>query len=101
MARSKIEVDKLRAEMKRAVRYRSGSDLMNTVYLGGMATAALFRRLGAEYAGTLSIQEAIDQASDGQIELAWDYQGFQWILKHYRKAGSKLYRFETRAIEID
>ncbi len=89
MSRSKVEVDKLRAEMKRAVRYRSGPDLMNTVYLGGMATATLFRRLGAEYTGGLSIQEAIDQASDGQIELAWDYKGFQCILKHYRKASSR------------
>lgn len=100
MARSKAEVDKMRAEMKRAVRYRSGPDLINTVYLGGMATAKIMSLLGSNY-GEDSLQSAIDVASDGQIEEAWSYDGFQWILKLYRKAGSKLYRFETMAVEID
>lgn len=105
MSMSKAVVDKLRAEMKRAVRYRSGPDLMNTIYLGGMATAGMMSRLGTSSTQAArdgkSLVDLIDDASDGQIEEAWMYDGFQWILKHYRKAGSKLYRFETKAIEID
>ncbi len=105
MSRSKAEVDKLRAEMKRAVRYRDGPGMMNTIYLGGMASAAMYSRLGSSMTKAMrdkkSFQDLIDEASDGQIEDAWEYKGFQWILGHYRKAGSKLYRFETKAIEID
>jgi len=100
MARSKAQVDKIRAEMKRAVRYRSGPDLMNTVYLGGMATARMFHLLGAEYGGDVSFQDAIDQASDGQIEEAHAYSGYKWILDHYIKAGRKLYKFTTTREEI-
>jgi len=100
MSRNKIEVDKIRAEMKRAVRYRSGPDLMNTIYLGGLATAGVMRHLGASYGGKLSLQDAIDQASDGQIEDAYDYWGYQWILGHYIKAGRKLYKFTTTKEEV-
>ena len=102
---AETNIDELRAEMKRAVRYRSGSDLMNTVYLGGLATAGIMHCLGTSSTQACrdgkSLGDLIDAASDGQIEEAWEYQGFQWILKHYRKAGSKLYRYETTAIEID
>lgn len=105
MSRSKTEVDKLRAEMKRAVRYRDGPGQMNTIYLGGMATAAMYSCLGSSMTKAMrdkkSFQVLIDEASDGQIEDAWEYQGFQWILEHYRRAGSKLYRFDTTATEID
>lgn len=102
MSKSKAEVDKMRAEIKRAVRYRSGPDLMNTIYLGGLATGHILHLLGSSYGAIdVSLQGAIDDASDGQIEDVWEYKGFQWILEHYRKAGSKLYRFETKAIEID
>ena len=101
MARSKAEVDKIRAEMKRAVRYRSGPDLMNTVYLGGLATAAIMRYLGSSYGDLgVSFQDAIDNASDGQIEEAYEYSGYQWILGHYIKAGRKLYKFTTTREEI-
>jgi hypothetical protein len=78
---------------------------MNTIYLGGMATAAMYSLLGSSMTKAMrdekSFQDLIDEASDGQIEDAWEYEGFQWILGHYREAGSKLYRFETTAIEID
>lgn len=90
----------MRAEMKRAVRYRSGPGMINTVYLGGMATAGIMRRLGTSLGGDKSLQQAIDDASDGQIEEAWDYRGFQWILGHYRKAGSKLYEYKVTAVEV-
>jgi len=90
-----------RAEMKRAVRYRSGPGLMNTVYLGSLATAGLMRRLGGSYGGKQSLQECIDNATDEQIEKGWDYEGFQWILKAYRDAGSKLYEYEVTAKEVD
>ena len=70
-----------------------------------MATGAMYSRLGSSMTKAMrdkkSFQDLIDEASDGQIEDAWEYQGFQWILGHYRKAGSKLYRFKTTAIEID
>ena len=105
MSRSRVEVDKLRAEMKRAVRYRDGPGQMNVIYLGGMASAAMYSHLGTSMTQAMrnnkSFQDLIDEASDGQIEKAWEYQGFQWILGHYRKAGSKLYKFKTTAIEID
>jgi hypothetical protein len=78
---------------------------MNTIYLGGMATAAMYSCLGSSMTQAMrdkkSFQVLIDEASDGQIEDAWEYQGFQWILEHYRRAGSKLYRFDTTATEID
>ena len=103
-ARSREEVDKLRAEMKRAVRYRDGPGDMNAVYLGGMATAAMLHIMGTSATQAArddkSLIDVIDKASDGQIEEAWKYKGFQWILKQYRKAGSKLYRYEIIAIEI-
>ncbi len=94
------ELEAKRAEMKRAVRYRSGLDLINTVYLGSMATASLMSRLGGNY-GKDSLDKLIDNASEAQIQAAWDYQGFQWILKAYREGGSKLYRFVVQAVEID
>lgn len=90
-----------RAEMKRAVRYRSGSDMMNTVYLGGMATAGIMNRLGVRYGGDKSLQQAIDDASDSQLLEAHNYQGYQWILGHYIKAGRKLYDYKTVAVEVD
>jgi len=78
---------------------------MNTIYLGGVASAAMYSCLGSSMTKAMrdkkSFQDLIDEASDGQIEDAWEYQGFQWILEHYRRAGSKLYRFETTATEID
>ena len=101
MSRSKAEVDKIRAEMKRAVRYRSGPGLMNTIYLGGLATAGILHCFGTTLTLRTDLQQAIDEASDGQIENAHEYQGYQWIPNHYQKAGSKLYRYETKATEVD
>ena len=102
---AETNVDELRAEMKRAVRYRSGPGQMNTVYLGGMAISGIMHCLGTSSSQASrdgkSLGDLIDEASDKQIEEAWVYGGFQWILNHYRKAGSKLYRYETTAIEID
>jgi len=93
--------EKKREEMKRAVRYKSGPGLMNTIYLGSMASAALHRRLGGQYGDGQSLDTLIDNASDAQFKKAWNYNGFQWILEHYRKAGSKLYHYETKAEEIE
>lgn len=100
MSRNRKQVDAIRAEMKRAVRYRSGPDLMNEVYLGGLATAHIMSLLGGSY-GNEPLQHAIDNASDGQIEDVYTYDGYQWILGHYKKAGSKLYEFETIRREVD
>jgi hypothetical protein len=95
-----INIEEMRAEMRRAVRYRSGPDLMNTVYLGGMAAAGIVSKLGGRY-GTDGLDDLIVNASEAQIQSAWDYDGFQWILKHYREAGSKLYEFEIVRREIE
>ena len=98
------KMEKKRAEMKRAVRYRSGPDLINTVYLGGMATARMISILSNgrhQYGGKASLQECIDQADYKHLQQAWDYDGFQWILKAYREAGSKLHSFEVVATEIE
>ena len=104
MSRNKAEVDKIRAEMKRAVRYRSGPDLMNEVYLGGMATAGMMHLMGTSATRASrdgkSLDDVIDDASDGQIEEAYDYKGYQWILNHYIQAGRKLYKFTTTREEI-
>lgn len=99
-----MTVDEKRAEMKRAVRYRSGPGIMNEVYLGSLATTHLYTYLGAAhklYDTDWTLQEAIDRADDEHILWAWEYEGFQWILNHYRQAGSKLYRYEITAVEID
>jgi hypothetical protein len=101
MSRSRVEVDAIRAEMKRAVRYRDGPGDMNTIYLGGLATAHMEHLMGSTYGGFVSLQDCIDEASDGQIEAAHDYSGYQWILGHYIKAGRKLYNFKITAEEID
>ena len=105
MARSKTEVNKMRAEMKRAVRYRDGPGQMNTIFLGGMASAHMYSCLGSSMTQAVmnnkSFQDLIDEASDEQIEDAWEYKGFQWILGHYRRTGSKLYKFTTTREEID
>jgi len=96
--------DQRRKEMKRAVRYRSGPGAMNTVYLGGLATCKLMSLLGGRYGDKGNkgdLQWLIDNATDAQFEEAWNYKGFKWILEAYRKAGSKLYSYETIAVEID
>lgn len=94
-----------RSEMRRAVRYRSGPGLMNEVYLGGLATAFMMQIFGTSATqaarNNKSLVDLIDAATDSQIEEAHAYAGYQWILGHYRKAGSKLYRFETTAVEVD
>ena len=105
MARSRAVVDELRIEMKRAVRYRDGPGQMNTIYLGGLAETHMMHLMGTSATRASrekkSLLDVIDEASDGQVEEAWDYRGFQWILGHYRKAGSKLYKFTTTREEID
>ena len=90
--------DQRRKEMKRAMQYRSGPDSCSSVYLGGMETAALTRLLGGRY-GEDDLQDLIDSASEAQFEEAWQYDGFQWILKHYREGGSKLYRWVAEEIQ--
>lgn len=99
-----MTVDEKRAEMKRAVRYRSGPGMMNEVYLGSLAISNLFTYLGlANKYGEVSwtLQDAIDKADDEHIMWAWEYEGFQWILNHYRDHGSKLFKYEIVATEID
>lgn len=93
-------VESKRAEMKRAVRYRSGVNDIGGVYLGGLASARIVSLLGGRY-GKDSMLPLIDKASDKQIEAVWAYSGFQWILKHYRAGGSKLFKYKVVAVEID
>ncbi len=90
--------------MKRAVRYRDGPGEMNTVYLGGMASAAMYSFLGSSMTQAMrdkkSFQDLIDEASDAQIVEAHDYKGYQWILGQYHQGGSKLYEYITTRKEI-
>jgi len=78
---------------------------MNEVYLGGLATAHIMHILGTSATQAArdnkSLVDLIDEATDLQIEEANDYQGYQWILGHYRKAGSRLYRYDVIPVEIE
>ena len=84
-----------RDEMKAAVQYRSGPGLINEVYLGGMATAGMMHIMGTSATRAAmedhSLLDIIDNASDQQIDEAYNYKGYQWILKHWKKAGRKSY----------
>ncbi len=54
-----------------ALGYQSGPGLMNTVYMGGMATASCCSALGRRYgADTQSWEESLDKASNKQIDAA-------------------------------
>ena len=88
-----MQVDELRREIGRAVQYRSGPGMMNTIYLGGMASAGIMSRLGARY-GFDKMSEAIKQATPAQLIDVAEYEGFLWIYQHYVKAGRKLYDYE-------
>lgn len=94
-----------RTTMRRAVRYRSGPGFMNEVYLGGLATTHMMHIFGSSATQAArdkkSLIDLIDEATDRQIEEANDYEGYQWILGHYRKAGSKLHRYNMVPVEID
>lgn len=100
MSENKTDIDVIRAEIKRAVRYKDGPGMMNTVYLGSLATAHIMRCLGSRY-GQDSLQKAIDKASNDQIMKVYEYEGYQWILNHYKKAGSKLYEYDVTSREVN
>lgn len=73
--------------------------MINTVYLGGMGTTQILRNLDRP-GSRLSLQEAIDKASDCQIEAAYKCQAYQWILGHYRKSGSRLFEYTVTRNEV-
>lgn len=70
------QVDKLSKDEKHslilaALDYQSGPGLMNTVYMGGLATASCSSVLGRQYMrDTLSWEESLDKASSKQIDAA-------------------------------
>lgn len=92
-------VEEARNTIKRAIRYRSGPGAFNEVYLGSMACAAITRKLGGRY-GTDNMLDLIDKASMDTLRHVWDDKGFQWILGHYKNAGSKLYKYKVIAEEV-
>jgi len=92
-------VDQMREEIGRAVQYRDGPGMMNTIYLGGMAAAGIVSRLGGRY-GEDSIEKLLVKATAAQLVDVAEYDGFLWIYGHYVKAGRKLFEFEIIKTEI-
>lgn len=58
--------------IKQATKYRSGPDSCNSLYMGGMAHAQLCRDLGVSYPTPNGIEDAIDKATDAQIDTAYE-----------------------------
>lgn len=65
---NRLSMDKKRKLILAAKDYQSGEGLMNTVYMGGMETAALCRAIGSKYGDGISWKESIDKASSKQID---------------------------------
>jgi len=70
------QIDKWNSSDKRtlilaAKDYQSGEGLMNTVYMGGMATAALCREIGRQYGrDTRSWHESLEACSKEALDKA-------------------------------
>jgi len=94
-----MSADQMREEIGRAVEYRDGPGMMNTIYLGGMAAAGIVKRLGGRY-GEDSIETLLVKATAAQLVDVAEYEGFLWIYGHYVKAGRKLFEFEIIKREI-
>lgn len=72
------ELNGRREEAIKACRYRNGD-----LHLGGMAAAHIVNMLGGQY-GRDSLDDLINRATEGQLDELYAYQGFKWILGHYR-----------------
>lgn len=62
-----LPLEEKRQLLKEAVNYRSGESLINTVYMGSMATASLCSALGGMY-GKDSVISLIESAKEENID---------------------------------
>ena len=87
----KFDLTIRRELLRKAVSYRSGEGLLNTVYMGGIATCALCRVLGIEY-GSGGLVSAIEQADSATIDEALKGPACHttlYMLEHPRKRCSE------------
>lgn len=66
-----------------ALAYRSGPDRCNAIYLGGMATAAVYRAIRAEYGKPETFEPALIAASHKQLDNA--LKNCKGVIKAMRK----------------
>lgn len=69
-------------EITQVMGYRSGESLINTVYVGGIASAAAIRILGGSY-GESSVKDLLPAASDKQVDEVHKYLGT--YINHMKK----------------